>query len=77
MKVPEYMKDMLVFKDLSKIYYLRRTERIEYESLRKIGDYTLAARLRLLFRALPSQLWLCGSLNLFRLKLSSFSLMDI
>jgi hypothetical protein len=75
--IPDYMKDLLVFKDLSKAYYLRRPRRIEQKSQRKPGDFTLAARLKLLFRGLPSDLWLCESLKSFRSKLSVFSLLSI
>ena len=74
--IPPYMKELVVFTDLSATYNLRRSQRVEHTAQKKIGNSTLAARVRLLFRKLPEELWRSESLNVFRRKLALFTLVS-
>ncbi|OQV15521.1 hypothetical protein BV898_10385 [Hypsibius exemplaris] len=68
--IPDYLRALLTFRD--SVRDLRKTRRIEVNVKSAMGDSILARRLRLLDNSLPSDLWKCEFLNIYKTRVMAF-----
>ena len=74
--VPQYMRDMIPFKDLSRMG-LRRHNSIPVFGRTKAGQETLAFRLRLVFQKLEDLIDKSATLSIFRASVWNIKLCDL
>ena len=74
--IPQYVKDLIPFRDLTEVKRLRRPVSIDFASRTNIGKETLAFRLRELFSKLEDLIKSSWSLFTFRMNLRSICLSE-